>query len=519
MVRAKRTNKLYIFSLILIFALAVFLRLYRINNRWIVDFDQARDAMVAKEALNLKKIPLIGAFSSAGPFVWGPLYYWEIMLSYIIAPKLIFAPWLLYIIFDLLYIWTMVQIGNIVWKERGGLILGLLTTISTAQLLRIAIIHQPTLIPFFGALMILNGLLYLRSKNLWHLFLMGISFGLAINNHFQALNFIFFTLVVIFAEKPNFKKLFTGALVFIIGFLIPLLPLLYWDSTQGWKNINNVLDFFLIGQYRFWVSNRWLIYVGQFWPKLWANLLGDQLIFGYLFMLLSVIFVVYQFLTKKLSRDTLFLAIVFGLMLFINRYYRGERLEGYMLYFYPLVIYFSGFIIVSLLNIKKIIGILFLIILFLFTMKANILLIKGQRGTGQIREIIRKTVTQLKTIRPNDKFMIYDYQYINPTPAMVTSFFLSFNNLIDEQNGTKLGLSTLDFPYEKIATISSINNNKTWIYNLSPYWGKPGFKTESWINTSPKYVALDIMEWWKVKEFKSTFCLFCFIKEKVGIPH
>lgn len=504
----------YHLSLIVLFLLAIILRFYHFDNRWFVDFDPARDAMVAREAINLKKIPPIGAFSSAGPFVWGPLYYWEIMLAYLIAPNTIYAPWILYGLMDLLFIFIMIKIGQLAWGNLGGFILGLITTISTGQLLRSTLVNQPTLIPLFGALVILNLILYLKSKNLIYLFAMGLATGLALNNHFQFLNYGLFILILLVEERKKWVNIFRGGILYILGVIIPLIPLFYWDSQRGWKNINNVMDFFLIAQYRFWVSNRWLLYAGKFWPQLWTNIIGGKLWLGYVLMFGSIFLLFYGLLTKKLPKNTLWLAIIFGMMVFVNRYYRGERFEGYMLYFYPFVMYFSAYTLITLYKTKKLLGIILLSAVIIFTIKADIKLIREQLQTDQVRTVIRNLVNEIKYKLPGEKFRIYDLQYINPTPSMVTSFMMSFQDMIDENKGKRLGFGCLDLPYPKLATVSAIVKT-TWIYDLTNYWDKPKFQQDKWINVSPKYVSLDIMEWWKVKKFNSTFCLFCFIKEKL----
>jgi len=188
-----------------------------------------------------------------------------------------------------------------------------------------------------------------------------------------------------------------------------------------------------------------------------------------------------------------------------------------MLYFYPLIIYFSVFVIINLIKFHKIFALFFSLSVLILTLKANVVLIKNQMRPNNPKNIIRKTVQKLKTLRPNEKFRIYDYQYLNRAPSISTSLFLYFEGLIDEKNGSRLGFSTLDnLPYEKIMVVKGISEPVA-IYDLSPYWNEPLSKKEDWINVSPKYVCLDILEWWKVKEFKSTFSLSSYIKGKLQL--
>lgn len=517
MAKEKTNKKLYLFLILAILAVAIFLRFYSFTQRWSIDFDPARDATVAREALKLKKIPLIGAFSSAGPFVWGPIYYWLIMLSYLIAPNTLLAPWILFTLLDIVFVLIMIKIGEICWGQKGGLILGLIGTISTGQLFRASLVNQPTLVSLFGSLAILNFLLYAKTKKSLYLFFLGGSIGLALNMHFQALNFFLFALVIIFVEKTKWRKILINSLIFLAGVILTLSPLLYWDYTQGWKNINNVLDYFLIGQYRIWVSNRWLTYAGKFWPQLWSRVIGDHIVFGYLFIGLTAVFILYLLFTKKIHKTTLWLAIVFVIQVILNRYYRGERFEGYLVYFHPLIMFFSAFVIINLLKIKGWLGFGFLILISLFTLKADVKLIRFQKRPNNPGKIMKKFVAQLKTVRPNEKFRVYDYQYINRAPSMTASFLLSFENLIDEENGTRLGFSVLDkMPYKKLTKISGIAET-VFVYDLTPHWSSKSFNQKDWINVSPQFVCLDNLEWWKVKEFKSTFSLTDYIKEKLRL--
>ncbi len=506
---------------LIILVLAAILRLYKFNQRWAIDFDPARDILVARAALDLKKIPLIGSFSSAGPFVFGPLFYWFIMLSYFLTPGFIAAPFLLYTLLDVLFVYIMAKIGQQLWQKQGLLVLGLIAAVSTAQISRASNVNQPTLIPFFNSLMILFLLNYLKKRRYLYVFLAGLSLGLGLNMHFQALNLGAFVLLLLLAEKNNWKKIIFSNLVFLIGIIIPLLPLFYWDYTQGWKNILNVLDYFLIAQYRIYVPNRWLTYLGQYWPQVWSNVFGGQPMLGYIFMALVPLVLIYQIIKKKLNKSIFGLAVVFLIMFIVNRYYRGVRFEGYMLYFYPLVMIFSAFVIINIDKIKVRFvspGLIFLTIALILTLKADYdLIFKFQLRDNTPKQVIQRAIEKIKQQKPKKKFIVFDDRYQNPAPAITTSAFLYFENLIDEKNGDILGFSTeKQFDYPKLTTIEDIAET-VYVYDLTNVWQKKGFEKKGWINVSPEYVCLDNLEWWKVKEFKSSFSLSSFIKEKLGL--
>lgn len=500
-----------------IFLLAFSLRFYQFNKRWSLDFDPSRDVLVAKTALELKKIPLIGAFSSAGPFVWGPVYWWIIMLAYFFAPNYLSAPFFLFALIDLIFVFIMVKIGKLIFGKKKGLLLGLIAAISTSQLYRYHNVNQPTLIPFFGSLIILNFFYYQKTKKSIYSFFAGISLGLALNMHFQALNWFLFPLIIIIINFKKIKRLVIDMFLFFLGVFLPLSPLIYWDYQQNWKNINNVLDYFLIGQYRIYVPNRWLTYLGSYWPEFWSYVFGGHKIIGLFFMAFSFIALGCQFFKKKLSLFIFYLALIFAFIFILNRYYRGIRFEGYMLYFVPFIMIFSAYVFNFLFKINKILFYFLLFCSCFLTLLKDFHLIKQQTRKNQPKEVIRKTIEILKNKKPGKKFIVYNDNYHNPTPSFIASALLTFENLIDEKNGEILGFSTNNnIEAEKIATIEDVGPT-VYLYGLSKNWYKPDFDKNNWINVSPQYVCLDNLEWWKVKEFKSTFNLKSFLQDRFNV--
>ncbi|HUV47159.1 MAG TPA: hypothetical protein VMW29_03425, partial [Candidatus Bathyarchaeia archaeon] len=124
--------KRFCFLVLLILFLALVLRFYNFPRRFFIYSDQARDALVARGALQHRVLPQVGSFSSAGPFVFGPIYYWILMLAYFIAPNFMLSPWVLFVFLDLALVLVMVKIGQALWQEKGGLIAGLMTALSPA---------------------------------------------------------------------------------------------------------------------------------------------------------------------------------------------------------------------------------------------------------------------------------------------------------------------------------------------------------------------------------------------------
>ncbi len=514
------TQKTYLRLSLLIFILALFLRFYRLSGRFGFHYDQARDALVGYQAVKLGKIPLNGPFTSAGPFVFGPFFYYLIMCAYFILPYTLMAPQIMLSLLNALFPLVMIKIGELVFSKKTGLIMGLLAALSFINIERAHILHPHNFITFFTALMLLNFVYFYKTKKIKHLFFFGFNLACALSIHYQALNLFLYIPFIFFANKLKVKKILkpilTQILVFSCGFLIPSLPLIIWDYQRGWKNIANILDYFLIGQYRIWVSNRWLLYVGKFWPDFWAQIIGGHIVFGYLFIILSVAFSAFLFWKKKLSRTTLALALIFFLQVVLLRYYRGEKNFMYLLYLVPLVIFFSGFVVNKIFLLNRFLGLIFLLLVAGFALKSDLKLINTQANSYRL---INNLAQELETKMPQEKFRLYVWENNEPAIGTMTSIIFAFKNLCDEQEGTKLGFSVNKMAYQELTQVQGAGPS-VYVYKLESDF--PVTQTnnilligeENWFEVSPGYVYNDVVEWWKVKEFNSYFSLKKYLQTK-----
>lgn len=496
--------------LVIIF-LALFLRFYNFPQRFWIYADQARDVMVAKGALKHKTLPLIGSFASAGPFVFGPLFYWFIMAAYLLAPQVFSAPWILITLVDCFQVLVLFKLGQVLSDKKLGLILSFLSAISTNQILRAANLTQHTFVGVLTSLTILFFILFYQQKKAKYLFFMGLSIAAAISMHYQALNLLLYTLLIFaiyLPQRKNWLKLVSNYLFLGGGLLLPSLPLLYWDSTQEWSNIKNILDYFLIGQYRFWVSNRWLTYIFDFWPQFWARVVGGIKLWGIVLGLAAVLLFTIRLLQKKLKKETLYLGIIFFAQFLLYRYYRGERLLGYVLYFQPLVLIFSAWLIRHLWRQVKLLAILLLLFISFFTIRADWQEISQQ--DNHLSEV-KQLVFDLQQKYPGEKFQVYDFHYWEPGLSQMLSLLLDFNGLSTEKNGIILGVS--DRPVTKQQSIFTLSWQKDfYIYQLDQEI--VATRKDRWVNVNAGYIYQDMLFWWQQKPLTSTFSLGNYLKEK-----
>ena len=72
-----------------IIVVAVFFRFYRYEERWGLAHDQAAFAITGRYALSKHVLPLMGPFSSGGPFQTSGTWYWFVMIGTAIFPSIV----------------------------------------------------------------------------------------------------------------------------------------------------------------------------------------------------------------------------------------------------------------------------------------------------------------------------------------------------------------------------------------------------------------------------------------------
>lgn len=507
------SNKYSIVIFIIIF-LVIFLRLYNFSDRWGMGSDDMRDVAIAKEALNRRELPLIGSFSSAGPFVFGPLFYWFVMLSYILLPFTLQAPWILLTTIGLATIYVFIYIGQLLGGKKLSLILGILSATSPQLITRSIALNQHSLIGITSVLLILFYVLFWQRRKIIYAFLMGLSLGIALNLHYQAINlFIFFPMLLLIPKLSLIVKL-KAIIVMFLGVFIPSLPLLWWDSHQEFANIRNIIDYLLIGQYRIYFPNSWRLFLFNYLPNYWSFVEG-----GYFMISLGIMFFIgtlflFLVLLKKVSRLIFILTTAFFILLVINRYYRGERFEGYLMYLAPFIIIISGWCIGRLVSFKfelfkrefnvRVIGV---IILFIVVF-ANLLFVVNQvlsATNKEQKEEVKRIEKILFAKYPDQKFSLYDYEWRTSDKSYPLSAFLEEKHKISKE-GVPIGIIWESKMYQIDKKGARIITPAKWDFIIDLTKEKTfNLKQKRWVSVSQESIYNDLMKWTKTEKLVSSF--------------
>ena len=241
--------------LILIIALASFLRLYRIQDYLTFLGDEGRDVLVVYNILH-GKLTLLGPTASVGGFFLGPIYY------YFIAPFLLVfnynpvGPAVMVALFGIATVYLIYKFAGEIFNSRVGLISALLYSISPVVIAYSRSSWNPNVMPFFSLLTLLILYKAFQKDKVWLIILCGLLLGITMQLHYLAtfLAVIIFTyaffariLLVSFVQGVSLLKMIEKILkdyfFIILGFIVGWSPFLAFELRHGFSNIRSIIKF------------------------------------------------------------------------------------------------------------------------------------------------------------------------------------------------------------------------------------------------------------------------------------
>lgn len=481
----------------LIILLAIFLRFYNYTNRFALAGDQARDALVAREAYKHFTFPPLGPFSSAGNFTTGFVWYAWLILSTAVFPGGLLTPWVILSITYVGIVILMMVIGHKLYGRPLSLIAGLFTAISPAQIIQSLNITNPSLVAVFSVLSLFYMVQYIDYGRSMYIFLLGISIGLAINAHFQALYLAIVIPIVLILRKDKIKAY---AIAFA-GMLLPFIPYLLIDSRIGFYNLRGIIDYALYGQNKIYVPNRWLTYAFGFLPDLWGQVIGGSTFIGYIVLTLIVVTVIIASIRKKLPRSLMAIIISTFLMMALLRYYKGERYFGYFVFIHPFILILESWASYQCLKFNKYIGALLIGLIFAGSMYTNY---KNNVNAINITYDQSKYWTDVLTRKyQGKKFDVYTVG--NPPNGKAISLVLYLDSVdkIDD-NGYKIGFGETPKYESKYYSLIKENTNGYDLWDIEST-SSAELKRVGWYNINPSYMYETTTQWYKTIHNRSGF--------------
>ncbi len=467
-----------------ILLLALVMRFWDFLNRYGLWSDQARDVLVARVALNTLNPPLVGSFSSAGPFTFGPIWYYYAMLTELIFPTHL-GYWIGTSLLSVTSIAAIMWITQKISSSFAGLAAGLLAAISYGHITSALQSTQHSLALIFSTffLFAVTKFIYTK-KSSWYI-VSGLFLSLTINAHYQGFYLIPLFILLTTYKRPSLKSLIA---TIAVGF-IPWIPMLIFDLKNNWWNLTEIIDYYRFGQYRIYVPNRWLTYAGVFWPDFWQHVVGGLPWLAYAQMVLIATIFAKDFFQKKLNSTLILLAIGWLLAIIWFRYFRAERNFAYLSYAQPLIFIFTAWMLERIRSIDKIVGITFLIILIL----GSYTRIWANTSHKNPRHDLDTAITKIQQQYPNQKFSIYDQGFNTTYCSIPLSLILDDQDKISP-TGVKIGACSPEScpkEYPKITSISICD-----LVDLSST-DSATLANNQWSFLNPNQVHHITVEWWK----------------------
>lgn len=482
-------KKFYLILGVIVF-LATVLRLRGFDTHFLLSSDTARDILVARGAILLHQLPWVGSFSSAGPFVFGPNWYWQLMFAQIIAPNIFLGPWIIMLLISIFFVFVIGMSGALLGNQKLGLLAALLTAVSPAAIGLSSYATQHGMIEIFSALVLLSFLAFLKTKKLIFAFLIAFSIGGAMSYHYQAINLLPYYPVLLgfyFWKNKSIKDNLKLIFILIFGSFIFLIPLLLWDFSRGFSNILHLIGYFKVGQYQIYVPNSWKIYLFSFWPGFLGKLVGGNFTLGAFLGIFTTFVTTVRFFQKKLSIEFLSLLIIFGMQFLMMRFFRSERYDGYLVYFHPITLLLVAFTINEFLKLNKRLGFVLTFGLIIFSIWTVMPVLDWNNDANNLMKIN----AILKSRYPGQKFSIYAKNLSASNVTFSQSLILEKDNL-GNNNGKLLGVCL--YNCDVFGTVQIAKGN----FQGEPFEVVELEKREKgWYNFSAVAVYDDVQNWWK----------------------
>ncbi|KKQ34136.1 MAG: hypothetical protein US51_C0052G0006, partial [Microgenomates group bacterium GW2011_GWA2_37_6] len=205
----------------------------------------------------------------------GGEWYWFIMAGTVFNQSEVITPWIFLTLTYVFFVVLIVFVGKELLGKKFGILLGILTTVSTAQIAQGVNLTNQSPLALFSLFAIWSMVKYVRTKKIKYLFLLGFSVSFAISLHFQGVALLTLVLATIVIERVGLR----GIISAILGLFVPMVPLILFDLKNDFINFQNIIQYYLHDQYKISLDvlgRRWKTYAGVFWPNAWAHVIGGH---------------------------------------------------------------------------------------------------------------------------------------------------------------------------------------------------------------------------------------------------
>lgn len=245
-----KDQKFLFILLVLILALAAFLRFYKLSGYMTFLGDEGRDALIIKDMLVNHHFPLIGPPTSVGNIYLGPLYYYMMGVSMAIFWLNPVAAAGMVALIGVMTVYLVYYLGKTWFGRVSGLVAAFLYAISPVNITYSKSSWNPNPAPMFSLIAMIALDRLHKDRNFNWLILVGAATAAAVQMHYLALILLPIVGVIWLYEifrKETKKNLVLGSILGIITFLLIMSPLFMFDLRHNFLNYQAVVKLFTKG--------------------------------------------------------------------------------------------------------------------------------------------------------------------------------------------------------------------------------------------------------------------------------
>ena len=228
--------------LLIILAIAAFLRIFHLSSLTEFLGDQGRTMLVMKHFVEDGMIPIVGPTTQSGHNL-GPIFYYLLVPGYIIGPSpLGVSLWMAFL--GIVSVYVVYVTGRRMFGIVSARYMSVLWAVSPVIISADRVIWEPNLVPLFS---ILFAYLLYRAYSEWKpivWILLGVVVGILIQLHYPNIYFVGLTGLcllgsLVFGKHPV-RDVVHVSVCLLSGCAVSMLPFLWHEYTVGYRDILGV---------------------------------------------------------------------------------------------------------------------------------------------------------------------------------------------------------------------------------------------------------------------------------------
>lgn len=233
-------------GIILLLALALFVRIYRLESTLTFLEDEGRDLLVVKRMFDTGKPALLGPQTSTGNMYLGPAYYYFIAPSLLVSDMSPLGPAAFIALTGVLTVYLLYYLGHKWYSGRVGYLAALLYALLPLPIAFTRNSWNPNLAPLISLVAVWMTARIVRGEgsSRRNYLALGASLGFLVQLHYMALLLVAaIGLALLVSSWHKLKQLFLGAALALLAAFVTLSPFVIFEVRNNWVNTRAITRF------------------------------------------------------------------------------------------------------------------------------------------------------------------------------------------------------------------------------------------------------------------------------------